>query len=228
MNARMKPSSKSVDILYKDDQYLVVNKPSGLVVIPTPRKEQRTLTSVVNWQNPADENQAKLYPCHRLDRDTSGAIIFARGKKHQKLLMDEFKNRNVKKEYFALVHGKLEKREGKIQSAVQDFDDFKHRGKQSGRMALTKYQVIEEKKNFSIVKIFLETGRTNQARIQFTQIGHPLIGERKYAFAKDYSLKFRRTALHAQVITWINPVTKESMKVQAPIPEDLKRFIRKN
>ncbi|MDD3374779.1 MAG: RNA pseudouridine synthase [Candidatus Omnitrophica bacterium] len=215
---------KLVPILYKDDQYVVFDKPAGLLVIPTPQKEQRTLESIVNGYD-IDKKEAKLYPCHRLDRDTSGAIIFAWGKNNQRRMMDLFKNRSVKKIYLAIAHGILKKKSDQIKAVIKDFDAQKYHSKSKGRFAQTDYRVIGQGKEFSFLEVFPRTGRTNQIRIHLSQIGHPLVGERKYAFAKDYLLKFRRTALHAHILECQNPITGKMIKAKAPLPEDMEKFL---
>ncbi|MDP8265044.1 MAG: RNA pseudouridine synthase [Candidatus Aceula lacicola] len=216
--------SKPIAILYEDDQYVVFDKPAGLLVIPTPKKEQRTLVNIVNWQK-ADEKTSKLYPCHRLDRDTSGVIIFAWGKSNQKCMMDAFKSRQVGKKYAAIVQGVLKKKSGQIKSVIKDFDAQKYRSRVKGRFAETDYRVLDQGRDFSFLEVFPKTGRTNQIRIHLSQMGHPLVGERKYAFAKDYLLKFRRIALHAYTLECQNPMTKKMIKVTAPLPEDMEKFL---
>lgn len=215
---------RPVQVLYQDEEYYVFNKPPGLPVIPTPN-EEKTLTDVVNAQCPSKNNEGLLYPCHRLDRDTTGVIIFARGKKNQKCLMDEFHQRLIKKCYLALVHGKMRERAGVIKRPVQSFEEQKFSRFVKPKWAVTEYHVLEQRNGYSLTEIFIETGRTNQIRIHFSQMGHPLLGERKYAFARDFLLKFRRTALHAASITWRHPITKKMIETQAPLPDDMQLFI---
>ncbi|MDP8265572.1 MAG: RluA family pseudouridine synthase [Candidatus Aceula meridiana] len=224
MIAQPRHSKKSVEILFEDSWYLIVNKPAGLVVIPTPHKEERTLTTLVNQQHAYPE-KGRLHPCHRLDRDTSGVIVFAYGKKNQKLLMDVFQGRLVKKKYIAFVHGKMKKNSGRLEGAIVSYDSMKYHKRPKSKWALSTYTVQRLMKNFSVVEVDLMTGRTNQIRIQFSQIGHPLLGERKYAFAKDYNLKFRRTALHAHQISFRHPVTKKSIEIQAPLSDDMEKLL---
>ena len=214
---------KSIEVLYRDDAFYVFNKPPGLVVIPAPG-EERTLTDIVNAQHPGQGNEGPLHPCHRLDRDTTGVIIFARGKKNQQLLMEGFHKRLITKRYLAFVHGSLRKRFGTIKRAVRSLDQQKYNKFVKSKWAESEYRVLEQKNGYSFVEIFTETGRANQIRIHFSAIGHPLLGERKYAFARDFSLKFKRTALHAASITWRHPITKKIIEVKAPMPQDMQIF----
>ncbi|HQP10035.1 MAG TPA: RNA pseudouridine synthase [Candidatus Omnitrophota bacterium] len=211
-----------IKILYEDDHYIVFDKPAGLLVIPTSKNEKRTLVNIVNQQYAAGEGTPKLHPCHRIDEDTSGAIIFAKGKSFQRMMMDLFKRRYVTKKYIALVHGRLPSEKGEFRNPVY---------KQFGRKrvfssAITRYRVLSAKRQFSIVEVQPVTGRTNQIRIHFSQAGHPLLGERKFAFARDYALKFRRTALHAASVEWKHPVYHRTVSVQSDLPKDMSEFIK--
>jgi len=221
-------SRRPIAILYEDDQYIVFEKPSGLLVIPAPKDKQKTLVLIVNQQYSAQENIWKLHPCHRIDQETSGAIIFAKGKRNQALMMGLFKRREVTKKYIAFVHGTLRKKYGEFRKPVNDTYRKKFRRGSPAIWAITSYKVIKIKKQFSVVEVRPVTGRTNQIRIHFSQAGYPLVGERKYAFARDYSLKFRRTALHAAQVEWTHPVSRKKICVQSNLPKDMDEFITNN
>lgn len=233
---------KSIRILYEDDHYISFDKPAGVLVIPTPKKEKNTLVDFVNIQylqntlsqrsmcpggDVARANKHKLYPCHRLDRYTSGVILFAKGKRNQQLMMREFKKRTVRKEYIAFVRGKMEKSKGEIKSVIRDLHMRKYARAQNPKLAVTQYEVVKVKKYFSIVKVYPITGRTNQIRIHFSEVGHPLLGERQYAFGRDFILKFRRTALHANKLIWVQPITKKIVKITSLLAKDMEKFIDK-
>jgi len=158
----------------------------------------------------------RLHPCHRLDRETSGLIIYAKGKSTQKKMMDEFKQRKVKKTYTAFVQGMLPKNQGEIKTPID------------GLIAVTKYKVIQGRKNFTIVELMPMTGRRNQIRIHFKGIGHPLVGERKFAFRKDYKLKAKRICLHAKSLEFTHPVTRRIVRVDSELPKDLGEFLKKH
>ena len=214
-----------IEILYADKEYIVFNKPAGLLVIPSPKKETDTLVHRVNKQL---ESSVRLYPCHRLDRETSGIIVFAKGKHNQQLMMEAFKRRQVKKEYIAFIQGRITRKSGEIKSIIHNPFDQHFRKHSSGRLAISRYKVVEIRKHFSIVEVEPITGRTNQIRIQFKEMGHPLVGERKYAFARDYPLKFRRVALHAQVFECVQPVTQREIYISCRLPKDMQEFLGKN
>ncbi len=225
MNLAANPSRTDIEVLYEDQQFVVFNKPAGLLVVPTPLKEKFTLVSIVNRQYAGRLDGGHLFPCHRLDRDTSGVIIFAKGQEYQQLMMNLFKQAAVHKNYLALAHGKIKYKAGELKSFIADLDEQKYNKNTKGRLAITRYKVIQVKRRYSIVDVTPITGRTNQIRIQFADMGHPLVGDRKYAFARDFSLKFKRAALHAQSIEWRHPVMRKMIKVASPIPKDMEEFM---
>jgi len=194
----------NIPVVYEDDWLLVVDKPYGLLVIPTPKMEKCTLTSILG-----------LHPCHRLDRETSGLIIYAKGKSVQKKMMDEFKQRKVKKTYLAFVQGALHENQGRIQNPIE------------GQNAITKYKVIRRQKYFTVVEVMPLTGRTNQIRIHFKQIHHPIVGERKFAFRRDFRLKAKRLCLHAKALGFIHPVTGKYINLSIGLPRNLKEFLER-
>lgn len=209
---------KRYRIIYEDDWLIVVDKPSGMLVIPTPKKEKNTLTDLLNQDLDAGGIGPNAHPCHRLDRETSGLIIYAKGKNAQRLMMEEFKKRSVKKTYIAFVHGRVKKNFDIINKAVYDRSGNRH------VPAATKYKVLERRRNFTILEVEPVTGRTNQIRIHLKGIGHPLVGESVYAFRKDFELKFKRAALHAKEIEFIHPIIKEKLKFSSRLPCDMENF----
>ena len=206
----------NIPIVYEDDWLLVVNKPSGLLTIPTPKKESRTLTSILNDDLKEKGLVTRVHPCHRLDRETSGLIIYALGKATQRKMMELFKLKKIKKSYIAFVQGNLSNPAGQIKSPIE------------GKLAVTSYKVIEKRKEFAIVEAAPLTGRTNQIRIHFESIGHPIMGETKYAFRRDFSVKAKRLCLHAEVLDFVHPVTGEHLKLKAALPQDLNNFLTKH
>ncbi|HLF18180.1 MAG TPA: RluA family pseudouridine synthase [Candidatus Omnitrophota bacterium] len=216
-----------IPVLFENNHCMVFDKPAGLLVVPSPHHEKKTLESLVNAQYRKDQ-QPHLFPCHRLDRDTTGAILFAKGKEKQLRLMDLFRQRSVRKSYVGYVHGRMKRREGTLSTFVKSLEEERFFKNEAGKQAVTRYKVIQIKKGFSVVEFEPLTGRTNQIRIQFKAIGHPLLGERKYVIAKDFDLKFRRTALHATRIQWQDPFEHKAITVESPLPKDMKEFIQRH
>jgi RluA family pseudouridine synthase len=191
-----------IPVVYEDAWLLVANKPSGLLTVPTPRKEKRTLTSILN-----------LYPCHRLDRETSGLIIYAKEKSVQQKMMQAFKQRKVKKKYLALVNGNPRHRQGEIDFPIE------------GQAAQTQYRVLAQKRGFAVVEARPFTGRTNQLRIHFKRIGHPILGDCRFAFRRDFLVKAKRLMLHAQELEFNHPLTGKQLYLSADVPEDMRALL---
>ncbi|MFH0888903.1 MAG: RluA family pseudouridine synthase [Planctomycetota bacterium] len=201
-------------IVFEDDYIIVANKPSGLLVIPTPKDEKNTLTNLLNdylQSKSSSPDSAKAHPCHRLDRDTSGLILYAKGKSMQQKMMSQFHDKKVAKKYLAFVQRHLKKENGSI--------DYRLEGKE----AITKYSVLKYyPQGYSLVEVEPITGRTNQIRLHFKMLGYPIVGERKFAFAKDYRTKSKRLALHSTFISFYHPVTNEKMSFTCDMPDDMK------
>jgi len=209
---------KKYSVIYEDDWLIVVDKPSGMLVIPTPKKETNTLTNLLNRELDSRGIEANAYPCHRLDRETSGLIIYSKGKSAQRLMMDRFKKRAVKKAYIAFVQGSVKKDFDIISRAIYNIN------KKRPEQAVTKYKVLERKRDFTVLEVEPITGRTNQIRIHLKSIGHPLVGESVFAFRKDYELRFKRAALHAAYLRFAHPVTRRELEFSAPLPSDMERL----
>jgi len=192
----------NIPIIYEDEWLLVADKPSGLLTVPTPKNEKRTLTSILN-----------LYPCHRLDRETSGLIIYAKNKNIQQKMMDEFRARKIGKIYIAFVRGKPYRDQGEIRSRIE------------GLSSQTRYKVIEKRADFAILEVNPLTGRTNQIRIHLKQIAHPILGETKYAFRRDFKIKAKRLMLHAAGLEFKHPVTGKQLCLRMDLPADLRKFL---
>ena len=206
----------NIPIVYEDNWLLVVNKPAGLLTIPAPKKQRRTLVKILNDDLKNKGLNYRLHPCHRLDRETSGLIIFSKGKSVQKMMMQEFENRKISKTYLAFAYGRIVRDQGWIRNPIR------------GRSALTRYQVLQRFRYFSLVRVQPLTGRKNQIRLHFKQIGHPVLGEDRFAFRRDFKIKAKRLCLHAQGLGFLHPVTKEPVHLEVGLPEYLKRFVISN
>ena len=204
-----------IPVIFQDEWLLIVNKPAGLLTIPTHKNEASTLTDMLNKAS-KDEAASRLHPCHRLDRDTSGLIIYAKGKSSQQKMMALFHAKKVKKTYIAFIQGKMEKTNGEIKQQIE------------GQPAITRYRVIEQRNNFALVQIEPLTGRTNQIRIHFKSIGHPLVGEKKFAFRRDFKLRANRLCLHAQSLEFSHPLTGKLVSLESGLPPGMKNFLDKH
>jgi len=209
---------KGLSILYEDHDILVVDKTSGLLTISTDKVRENTayylLTEYVRKGNRKSKN--RIFIVHRLDRDTSGVIVFAKTENAKRYLQDEWQK--FKKKYYAVVHGTLSKKEDVIVSYLAEnsihkmysVDDPK-----KGKLAQTGYKVLRESEKYSLLEIDLLTGKKNQIRVHFAEKGCPVAGDKKYG-KKGRGIK--RLALHAFSITILHPYTKEKMTFEAKVP----------
>lgn len=209
------------DTVYEDEHIIIINKPPGILVVPTPKGETDTLTDLLNEELDGRGVEINAYPCHRIDRETSGLIIYAKGKSIQQTMIDQFKRRLVKKTYIAFAHGVVRKDSDTLEGGVYN------KKKRKIEHMITRFKVLERRADFTVVEVTPVTGRTNQIRIHFKELGHPLVGESVYAFRKDFKLRFRRTALHAKALEFNHPVTGKRMDFNLPLPDDMANFLNK-
>ena len=200
-------------IVYEDDDIIVVNKPAGLLTVPTPRNERNTLTSQLNLLLQQQQPSIRVFPCHRLDRDTSGLIVYAKSRQTQQAVMEQFKRGVVKKKYIAFIRGRINQQRGIVNFSVE------------GKKSVTKYCVLQRRSHFSILEVESLTGRTNQVRIHFAKLGFPLLGDRKFAFGRDFAVKFRRAALHAWRIEFLHPRTRKKLYFHCELADDMSRLV---
>jgi len=216
-----------ITVLYEDDQIVVFDKPCGFLVTPSPGKTKKVLTEIVNAQYMAG-SECRLHPCHRLDEMTSGAIIYAKGKRSQKIVMDMFHQGRVEKVYVAFVKGRVKQSSGVIRRPVRDHYQKRFAAASRAKSAVTRYRVVDRGKGFTVVEARPETGRTNQIRIHFAETGHPILGERVYAFRKDFDVDMKRLALHCQSLGFVHPVTEKTISVASQMPGDMMDFLKRN
>ncbi len=212
-----------IPIIYEDDTVLVIDKPSGLLVVPAGREKGPDATTRLNTMLAGRGSPTGAFPCHRLDQDTTGVVIFAKSKEIQQKIMTQFRDRKVHKIYIAFINGHLQKKTGTLTSHIEGGWPY-HRHEKK-KLAITHYTVLQSEKHFSIVRLEPVTGRTNQIRIQFRDCGHPLVGERRFAFARDWPTRFRRIALHAAEVTFTHPKNHQKLSVRAELPPDMTAFL---
>ncbi len=205
-------------IIFEDEHIIVLEKIAKILILPSPKKEKYTLTSLLE-----EKLKIPVYPCHRLDRETSGLIIYAKTEGIQEKIMDQFRDGRIKKAYLAFARGHLKSKKGVLAGYILDKEGKKFGEKP--KKAKTLYRVIREFKNYSLIDLIPLTGRTNQLRIQLANIGNPILGERKYAFGKDFRVNSRRLALHAYFLSFMHPVNNKKLTFRLDLPQDLKAFL---
>ena len=209
---------KDLQILYEDDNILVVDKPAGLLTVQTETNKTRTaqyiLTDYVRKGNYKSRN--KIYTVHRLDQWTSGVLIFAKSEEIKMQLQAQWKD--TEKKYIAIVHGRMPQKEGIISSYLAEnkaFVVYSTTDPAKGKLAQTAYKVLKETEHFNMLEINLLTGRKNQIRVHLTDKGCPIVGDRKYGKAHD---DYKRLALHSKSISFKHPVTGKQMTFETRLP----------
>jgi 23S rRNA pseudouridine1911/1915/1917 synthase len=238
----LKPESIPLTILYEDSSIIVIDKPSGMVVHPAYGNPSGTLVNALLYhcKDLAGINGI-LRPgiVHRLDKDTSGAIVVAKDDEAFHQLLKQFKNRSVEKVYLTLVYGTFSQEEGLIDSAIGRHPSERKRMStrtKKGRMAITRWKKVEEFNGCTLLAIFPQTGRTHQIRVHLSSIGHPILGDPLYGrkgrpgalhdpVLKDCVKRMNRQALHAYQLGFNHPRTGERVSFVSPIPQDMKEVL---
>lgn len=218
----------NLEIVYEDEDVLVVNKPRGMVVHPAPGHTSGTLVNGLMHQvTDLSGINGVLRPgiVHRIDKDTSGLLMVAKNDKAHVSLVDQLVKRTVTRKYTALVHGHIPHDKGTIDAPIgRDSRDRQSMAViDKGKHAITHFRVIERYGNFTLVECRLETGRTHQIRVHMKYIGFPLAGDPKYGPKK--TIEFNGQALHAGVVGFIHPRTEEYLEFEAPLPEEFKTLL---
>lgn len=221
-----------IKIIYEDDKFLVVEKPAGLEVASEKNKEEPTL---VDWLLKKYPAIAKVGPdpsrpgiVHRLDKNASGLLVVAKTEAAFENLINQFKTRQVKKEYTVLVHGEVTQDEGRIEFPIARANSGRFAamplGTDAGRLAITEYEVVKRVKNFTLLLARIKTGRTHQIRVHFFALGYPVVGDKLYRSRKIKEPLLPRLFLHASKIGF-NNLNGEWREFESALPEELKFFL---
>lgn len=218
-----------LDIVYEDEDVIVVNKPQGMVVHPAPGHAQHTLVNALLYHSPLSTINGTFRPgiVHRIDKDTSGLLMVAKNDMAHRSLAAQLKAKTNKREYLALVYGNINEDQGTIDAPLGR--NPKDRKQQAviadGRKAITHFEVLKRYGNYTLVKCVLETGRTHQIRVHMKYIGHPLVGDPLYGPRKVIGTSGQ--FLHAAVLGFTHPRTGKEMLFSAPLPENFQKFLDK-
>ena len=251
LDAREAVLRAGVQILYEDEHYLVVDKPSGMLTVSTARgsaakagHREQTLYALLNAYvkvnarmqrkedllegRQPDRSTAKVWIVHRIDKGTSGVLVFAKDERAKDLLQSKWKELVAERRYVAWLEGTVEQDYGAWQSwLVENPKSLKMNSFQTevkdGQLAITHYRVLSRSRHYSEVEFTLETGRKNQIRVHAADMGHPVAGDEKYGAQTD---PVHRLALHAATLVFRNPFTGKMIRCSSPLPESFERFQR--
>lgn len=223
-NSNIVPTKMELDILYEDEAYIVINKPANLPVHPSILHYDTSLSNGVKYYFDEIGLKKKIRPVNRLDKDTSGIVIFAKNEYVQEILVRQMKNKTFSKEYIAVCEGVSENRNGTINAPIARKENsiIERCVREDGDTSITHYNVVKTNFNYSIVKLLLETGRTHQIRVHLSHIGHPIVGDTLYGNA---SSRINRQALHALKVSFVHPISKNQVSYIAPLPNDIKNLL---
>lgn len=213
----IQPVDIPLDILFEDDEIIAVNKPRNMPTHPSQNHHGDTLANGIMYYY--KNTSFTFRPITRLDRDTSGVVLIAKNQLSASILSHQMQNFKISKQYIALCHGVFENKQGTIDAPIARIDGsgILREVSESGKSAITQYQVISEKDGLSLVKLFPKTGRTHQLRVHLSHIGHPIYGDDLYGSP----IKDKQTLLHCKKISFIHPGTNKPTQITAPIPDDM-------
>lgn len=223
---RDEDKGKGLKIIYEDSEIIVIDKPAGLLSIASDKEKTytayRQLTDYVRKDNPKN----RIFIVHRLDRDTSGVMLFAKNEGIKHSLQDAWKDIVVDRGYVAVVSGRVKKKEGTIKSWLKETKTrlmYSSSTPGDGLEAITHYKVLEACSQYSLLEIRLETGRKNQIRVHMKDIGHSIIGDKKYGSTAN---PIGRLGLHAHILAFKHPVSGELMRYETEVPKKFSRLLR--
>lgn len=224
------PEKMDLDIVYEDEDILVINKKPYMVVHPTKSYQSGTLANGVLFYFKETNKNCIVRLVSRLDMNTSGLIIIAKNQFAHMALSKEMEENNLEKRYLAIVHGNLKEKEGTIDAPIYrpDGEEFGTMRivDERGQRSITHYKVIESFKDADLVECLLETGRTHQIRVHMKHLGHPIYGDTLYGFEGDEEL-IPRQALHAYGLDFKSPKTKETLSLRVKLPDDMESLLKK-
>lgn len=222
--SKFKGENIPLDIVYEDEDIVIINKASGMVVHPASGNYENTLVNALIYRYNLDDTNVRSGIVHRIDKDTSGLVIVAKNDKTLELVTEMFKNKKIKKTYLAIVDGVINNKSGTINAPIAR--DVKDRKKmmvgKDGKKSITHFYVLKNFKNNTYISLNLETGRTHQIRVHMAYIGHPVTNDKVYGKEKTSFGQY----LHASKLEFINPITKKEIIVEAPLPIEFEEKLK--
>ncbi len=214
----------NLDILYEDEYLIAINKPCGLLSISNEKEKIVTAYRMVSDYVKHNSNHKYIFVVHRLDQDTSGILMFSKNEKIRDKMQDNWNTTTKKRGYIAIVDGMLKGSGTKRSYLMEDRNQFVYSSKNNhGKEAITHYSVIKNNNNYSLVQVFIDTGRRNQIRVHLSEMGYPIVGDKKY---KCKTNPIKRLCLHANILEFIHPVSKKLIHIESDIPKEFNKVIK--
>lgn len=211
-----KDTSVGFTIIYEDKDIIIIDKPFGLLSMAGGGEKEKTAYHLVGEYLKQKDHKARVFIVHRLDRETSGILLFAKNEKMKNALQENWNTLVTKRGYMAIVEGHLERQQGTIKNYLNESKtQMVYIVSTGGKIAITNYQVIKESRYYSLVEVFLETGRKNQIRVHMQSLGHSIVGDKKYGATSN---PMKRMGLHCHCFAFRHPITKQIIEANASIP----------
>jgi 23S rRNA pseudouridine1911/1915/1917 synthase len=213
-----------LDILYEDEYLIAINKPCGLLSISNGKEKDITAYRMVSDYIKSNNKKNFIFVLHRLDQDTSGVLMFSKNEKIRDKMQDNWNSVVKKRGYITVVDGKLSG-SGTFRSfLMEDRRQFVYSSKNGiGKEAITHYSVIKNNKDYSMLQVFIDTGRRNQIRVHLSEDGYPIVGDKKYRCKTN---PIKRLCLHANILEFIHPVSKKIISIKCDIPNEFKKLVK--
>lgn len=216
-------NNTNLDIIYEDKELIVINKPAGLLSMADGNEKEKTAYHLVGEYLKSKNKNARVFIVHRLDKDTSGVLMFAKNEVIKNKLQNNWNEIVYKRGYLAIVEGKLKNKHGTIKNHLDESKTqmvyISNNGK--GKLAITHYKVLKDSRYNSLVEVFLDTGRKNQIRVHMQSLGHSIVGDKKYGATTN---PIKRMGLHSHVFAFVHPDTKAKMEFKAVVPDEFKKM----
>ncbi len=216
-----------IKIIFEDEHIVVINKEEGILSVSTGGREEKTAYNKLKNHVKSEDPKNKIFVVHRLDKNTSGIMMFAKTPEAQQLLQSNWKEYIISRKYSVLVEGKVKQDKGVITSWLKEntaFVVYSSKVDNGGKKAITNYEVIKKTNNYSLLEATLETGRKNQIRVHMQDIKHPIVGDKKYGAVGN---PIKRLGLHARVLEFIHPITKKEYKFETTVPRSFDRVFKR-
>ena len=216
---------QDLPIIFENEEFIVINKPSGLLTIPNDNEKGRTAYRMVNDYVQQKDKHNRVFVVHRLDEDTSGVLMFAKNPKIKDILQKNWNDIVLERGYYAIVEGKMPKQQDTLVNYLAENSlnlMYVTSDKVKGKKCLTQYNVLKSNEKYSLLDVNIDTGRKNQIRVQLGHIGHHVIGDDKYGEPSD---PIKRLGLHAYKLKFVHPVTKKIVEFKTDIPKEFSKII---
>jgi 23S rRNA pseudouridine1911/1915/1917 synthase len=227
MRRNKKLEHPQIKVVFEDDSIMVVYKNEGFLTVGTDREKTQTVYHVLNQYMKSFGQDRRIFVVHRLDRETSGLLVFAKSKEVQETLQNNWEKYMIERCYTAIVKGTMPEQEGMIKAYLWEDKQLRMHASaedNGGQYAETAYKVLAEKSPFSMVQLWLKTGRKNQIRVHLQSVGCPIVGDKKYGGPAS---PVKRVCLHAGLLVFKHPVTGQKMTFESPIPSSFNRLVKR-